>query len=194
MDTTAGANETKQEAIKKISTPPHQQGGHGDPTSEITEEITEDITEDTREEIAEYNKGKKDLRKLSKDKDAQTRSIQKNEEDKKEKTKSRGPVGAPLKRKFVVNFKRESDEDVARFNEIMDELNSSAVGEIPFEEIVWYLVTQRMDESDYRRIREMAFARKVEAARARYNKENKTDYSLMEFIAVTAGDSFEANL
>ncbi len=95
-----------------------------------------------------------------------------------------------LPRKFVVNLKKETDEELARFHEILDALNDSPVGEIPFEDLVWYLVTEKLEESDYRRIREMAFARKIEQARCSYNRENKTDYSLLEFIAATRGDLF----
>ncbi|MCB9063183.1 MAG: hypothetical protein H6622_16785 [Halobacteriovoraceae bacterium] len=90
-----------------------------------------------------------------------------------------------IQKKFVAHFKKDREEDALIVSHMMDELNNSAIGEIPFEDVVVYLFENKLEESDYPEIRSLAFDRKVEEARKKYNKENKADLSTQDFLATT---------
>ena len=94
----------------------------------------------------------------------------------------------PLQRRFVANFKKGREDEAEMVGDRMDEINDSTVGEIPFEDVVSYLFTHKLTEEDYELIRERTFQQKLEDARLKFNKENKTKYTLQDFLATTLKD------
>ena len=88
-----------------------------------------------------------------------------------------------LQRKFVINFKKGQDEQAKIISEKIADISNSPIGLIPFEDIVLYLFEEKLQESDYDNIRSNAFERKMANARIKYNKDNKTSYTMQEFLA-----------
>ncbi len=94
-----------------------------------------------------------------------------------------------IQRKFSLNFKKDQEDDAVLLNQKLYELGNSPIGDVDFEDVVIYLLKHKLNESDFDQIRAMAFDRKMNLACSRYNKENKTNYTLQEFLA-TAVSSY----
>jgi len=92
-------------------------------------------------------------------------------------------MGNDIQRKFVINFKKGQDEQAQLLTQKIAEISDSPIGNIPFEDIVLYLFREKLEQSDFDQIRSNAFERKMDIAKEKYNKENKTNYTMQEFLA-----------
>lgn len=94
------------------------------------------------------------------------------------------PSPKEVKKKFVVLFKKGQEEQAQFLTDCIDKIGDSPIGPIPFEDIVLYLFEHKLQESDFEAIRSSAFDRKMVQAQEKYNRENKTHYSMKEFLAI----------
>ena len=87
------------------------------------------------------------------------------------------------KRKFILNLPKERDGEIKLLNETLQELSNTMMGEVEFEDLVLFLIQQRLDKSDFPLIRKMSLERKIEKAVDVYNKKNKCKLTVDEFLA-----------
>lgn len=88
-----------------------------------------------------------------------------------------------IQRRFTISLKKDKDQQAKLITTKLLEIGNSPIGNIDFEDVVLYLFEHKLEKSDHDAIRANAFNRKMDMARIKFNKENKTQYSLQEFLA-----------
>lgn len=97
-------------------------------------------------------------------------------------------IQRPLIKRFSANYKKDREDEARIISNHIHAINNSSVGEIPFEDVLSYFFSEKIDESDYEVIRKKSFDRKLEEARVKYNKDYKVDYTMQDFLATTLKD------
>lgn len=137
--------------------------------AELDEKFSDQVTD-------EVEKIKKETEK------SLSKKAQKEGKDPKE-TSQKVPDGSGLKFNYKLSFAKSETDQAQAMHDTLRVLSDSPFGEIDLKDLILYIIDQGLSEEQIAKVRDFSFSRKLDQALSRYNRENKSQLSVNEFLA-----------